>query len=271
MREMVALGSRLLIGLIVFTCADCALADPDAHARVSAFAGLPDWRGIWLSEAWPLNASGRVPGGEAQLKQTLQLLREPPYNPEWEQKYAAGMRNSAAVAAKTANFKLCARGFPALMEGPWMFQVAVLPEETLLVFENDQVRHVYTDGRQHPTGDDLWPTRLGDSVGHWQGGTLIVDTIARMSSEPLAPRAWLSVLSDHAHFTERIRMLSRDVLEDDLTIEDPVALARAWHMTLRFRRVAELGRMIPYDCTENDRNPVVDGKLTIAPAAAPPN
>jgi hypothetical protein len=186
-------------------------------------------------------------------------------NREWEQKYAAGMSNASALAARSANFKACSRSFPALMEGPWMFQIAVLPEETLLVFENDQVRHVYTDGRQHPAAEDMWPTRLGDSIGRWEDDTLIVNTTARTSSEPLAPRAWVSMLSDRAHFTERLRLLSRDELEDDLTIEDPVALARAWQITLRFHRVSQLNRMIPYDCTENDRNPVVDGKLTIAP------
>jgi hypothetical protein len=265
MREVLSSGCKLIVAVCVLAGSATAVADPNSPARVHAFAGLPDWSGIWQSTAWPLNASGRVPGGEAQLRKALQLLREPPYNPEWERRYAAGMSNASALAAKTANFKLCARSFPALMEGPWMFQIAVLPEETLLVFENDQVRHLYTDGRLHPAAEDLWPTRLGDSTGRWQGDTLIIDTIARTSSEPLAPRAWVSMLSDQAHFTERMRLLNRDELEDDLTIEDPVALARAWQITLRFHRVTQLNRMIPYDCTENDRNPVVNGKLTIAP------
>ena len=265
MRLVIASGCRLLLAFCVLAVSVRALADPNTHERVRAFAALPDWSGIWLSAAWPLDASGRVPGGEAQLIRTLQLIREPPYNPEWAQKYAAVMRDADAFAAKSANFKLCARSFPALMEGPWMFQIAALPQETLFVFENDQVRHVYTDGREHPAADDLWPTRLGDSIGRWKGDTLIVDTIARMPSEPLAPRAWASMLSDRAHFIERFRMVSRDELEDDVTIEDPLALARPWQMTLKFHRVVELKRMIPYDCTENDRNPVVDGKLTIAP------
>jgi hypothetical protein len=127
------------------------------------------------------------------------------------------------------------------------------------------VRHVYTDRGRHPAAEDLWPTRLGDSIGRWEDDTLIVDTIARTSTEPLAPRAWVSMLSDQAHFTERLHLQSRDELVDELTIEDPVALARPWHITLRYVRVAPLNRMIPYDCTENDRNPVVKGKLTIAP------
>jgi len=103
------------------------------------------------------------------------------------------------------DFKTCTRGFPAIMEGPQLFQIVVLPEETLLVFENQQVRHIYTDGRRHPSEEDLWPTRLGDSIGRWEGDTLVVDTIALTTSEPIAPRAWLSMLSDQAHFTERLR------------------------------------------------------------------
>ena len=193
----------------------------------------------------------------------LQLIRRPPYNTEWQARYDTAVADVATQTRLRATFKACSRSFPALMEAPWMFEVAVMPEETLLIFENGQVRHVYTDGRQHPSGADLWPTSLGDSVGHWQGDTLIVDTIARSASEPLAPRAWAAMLSERAHFTERLRLRGNE-LEDQLTIEDPLALAHPWQITLRFKRVTQMNRMLPYDCTENDRNPVVDGKMTIS-------
>ena len=156
------------------------------------------------------------------------------------------------------------------MEGPRAFQVAILPEETLIVFESGQVRHVYTDGRAHPSEDDLWPTDLGDSIGHWEGDTLVIDTIERKSSEPKVPGAWASLLSDQAHFTERLRMVDRDTMEDRITIVDPVALARPWKMAVQFKRRPHMQRMLPYDCTENERNPVVDGKVTIAPPREKP-
>jgi len=255
---------RISTTLLAFLCVSTAHAAPNSAARVRTFAALPDWTGIWQSAVWPTDVSGRAVGGEAQLRNRAQLLRHPPYNAEWESKFQAGMQNTAALAEENATFKICSRGFPAIMEAPWVFQIVVSPEETLLVFENDQVRHIYADGRRHPPKEDLWPTRLGDSVGHWEGDTLIVDTIAR-TSEPIAPRAWLSVLSDRAHFTERLRMVNRNEIEDQLTIEDPIALVQPWHMVLVFKRVPELNRMIPFDCTENDRNPVVDGKITITP------
>jgi hypothetical protein len=252
----------LALIFLALLCASAAFARPSSAQRARAFAALPDWSGIWQSAAWPLDVSGRLPGGEAQLRELLQFIRRPPYNAEWAARYDTAMADVAAQAARSATFKICTRSFPALMEAPWMFQVAVLPEETLLVFENGQVRHIYTDGRQHPTGADLWPTYLGDSIGRWEGDTLVVDTVARISSEPLAPRAWSAMLSDGAHFTERLRLHGID-LEDQLTIEDPIALASPWRITLTFKRVTQMNRMLPYDCTENERNAVVDGKMTI--------
>ena len=253
---------RTLAVCSVALLASAVHADASHATRAQTFAKLPDWTGIWQSAAWPLDVSGRPAGGDAQLQATLQTTRPPPYNAKWQATYDAALGDKAALAQKMKTLKVCERTFPQLMESPWMFQVAVLPEETLIVFENGQVRHVYTDGRPHLNGDELWPTQLGDSVGRWEGDTLVIDTIGRVA-EPLGPRAWFSVLSEQAHFTERLRRTPADELEDRLTIEDPETLARPWQMTLRFTHLADMKRMIPMNCTENDRNPVVDGEIKV--------
>ena len=265
---MKPVSTRWLLATVSLLCATCIHAATNDAARVRAFARQPNWTGIWQSTVWLSDASGRPPGGAAQVKATEQLWRDPPYNTAWETTYRATLSDAATIATKNAGGSWCLRTFPGVMEGPREFQIAILPEETLIVFESAQVRHVYTDGRAHPSEDDLWPTDLGDSIGHWEGDTLVVDTIARKSSEPMVPGAWASLLSEQARFTERLRMVDRDTLEDRMTIEDPVALARPWIMTLQFKRLTPV-RMLPYDCTENERNPVVDGKLTIAPPGEP--
>ena len=61
-------------------------------------------------------------------------------------------------------------------------------------------------------------------------------------------------------------MVSPDRMEDEITVVDPGALTKEWKATIPYQRVAGLDRMVHGDCNENDRNPVVDGKLTIAPA-----
>ena len=49
-----------------------------------------------------------------------------------------------------------------------------------------------------------------------------------------------------------------------MTIEDPERLAHPWTMRIRYRRVVDLTRMISTDCTENDRNPIVNGRVVIS-------
>jgi len=231
--------------------------------RTVDFSRLPNWSGLWVSGAWSVGISGRPIGGEDELKAKLQLIRSPPYNPVWAQKYELALQDKEALAARAATFKVCTRSFPALMEAPWQFEIATLPEETLFVFENGQVRHIYTDGRSHPQGDSLWATPLGDSIGHWEQQTLVIETVARSPSEPIAPRAWVATLSEEVRFTERLRRIDATTLEDQLRIDDPVSLSSPWVLTLRFRRITEMDRMIPTDCVENERNPVVDGKMVI--------
>ena len=148
------------------------------------------------------------------------------------------------------------------MESPQTFQVVSVPEETIILFEALERRIVYTDGRDHPAKRDLWPTRWGDSIGHWDGDTLVIDTVARTAG-PIGWLAGMSLLSEQAHFVERLRLMKSGELEDQMTIDDPVAFSRPWKVVIQYRRLTDIDRLLPYDCEENDRNPVVDGKLTI--------
>jgi hypothetical protein len=256
----------LCILLLALQASVVLAAEPAGGAnRVKAFATLPHWPGIWeIDNGVKRGLSGRTPGGAAQIKAQSQLAAHPPYNAEWDARYRADVANTAALAAYAASSKSCSSGFPVVMESPRIFQVVITPEETLIVFDNQEVRHIYTDGRPHPPEDVLWPTRMGDSIGRWEGDTLVVDTVARLAG-PIGYVAPMARLSEQARFTERIRMVSPNQLVDEMIIEDPVAFTRPWRVTLRYRRVSELDRLWPSDCYENDRNPVVDGKLTIAP------
>jgi hypothetical protein len=261
-------GSRIIALFVLSILASnlASSAELTSQQRAQAFASLPDWRGIWEVEAWTeRTAAGRPAGGIAAVKAKSALAGHPPYKPDWEARYQAGLKNLDAIRASEAQRKVCSFGFPVMMESPSLFQVVLLPEETMFVFVTQDVRHIYTDGRPHTPKDELWPTRMGDSVGRWEGNTLVIHTIARQATSPIAHASPLSLLSPEARFTERIRRVGPDRLENEMTIEDPVALSRPWKLTLAYRRVTELDRLGNYDCLENDRNPVIDGKLTIAP------
>jgi hypothetical protein len=260
-------ASLAVLALSATLLASVVGAAPNSRERVRAFARLPDWSGLWETSTSKqiTNPSGRSESGSFS---NSKLTGHPPYNAEWEQKYQA-MRNDPAITAKMANVsKGCGvgapasvRSFPNIMEAPMVFQVVVTPEQTLFVMDHGEVRHIYTDGRAHPGKDDLWPTLLGDSIGRWEGETLVIDTVARTAG-PISMFG-LAELSVQAHFTEKVRRIDQNTLENEMTIEDPVSLLRPWTITLRYDRVQDLDRFILYDC-DADRNLVEDGKLIIA-------
>lgn len=234
-------------------------------SRVRAFAALPDWTGLWEAEsAAVLLATGKF--------QSPKLWGTPPYNAEWEKKVRDAGPNAHAAAAQTGvlppALKVCApAGFPEIMEVPvpdYLFEMLVTPEQTLLVSTDGAIRHIYTDARRHPKGEDLWATPEGHSIGHWEGETLVIDTIARTAG-PVGPAPGAADLSEQAHFTERLRRLDADTLQNDMTIDDPLRFSHPWQLVIRYKRAKNVDRMIAVNCRENDRNPAVDGNFVITP------
>ncbi len=288
-----ALGLALLGTVAGVSCAvdpdKAETAESSASTR-SAQAKLPDWSGQWEIDGITPNATG---GLEQSLEDivggAIRQWGPPPYTadmrPRIERAEAFFERGQQAVrksgpSALTGSPK-CTFGYPFLMLfSPVMFEVLATPKETVLIFSSREVRHVYTDGRPHPAKEDLWPTDWGDSIGHWEGRTLVIDTIAVQSLAvlPVIPiyalggegtdEQVVAILSGQAHFIERIRMIG-DRLEDRMTIIDPVMFSAPWHIRRAYRRVANLHRMIYEDCTGEDRNSVVNGRYTLAPPPPP--
>jgi hypothetical protein len=75
----------------------------------------------------------------------------------------------------------------------------------------------------------------------------------------------IAELGDRAHFVERLRRVDADDMQNDLTIEDAPRFAHPWHISIRYKRVRNVDRMIHTDCIENERNVVVNGRMTITP------
>ena len=121
-----------------------------------------------------------------------------------------------------------------------------------------QVRHVHTGGRALPADPDL--TFNGTSVGHWEGDTLVVDTVG------LAPEASLGdgvTHSDKERIRERFRLVSPDMLEIVTRVEDPAVLTQPWVFSTRYARHRDWS-LAEYICEQNNRNGVDEtGKANI--------
>jgi hypothetical protein len=258
----------------------------------SAQAKLPDWSGQWEIIGSTPSATG---GFQQSLDEAVGAVRQwghPPYRPDirvlltpLDALVEQGNQETRKNGPSGVTMPACTFGYPLLMLfSPLMFEVLPTPKETVLIFSAREVRHVYTDGRPHTAKEDLWPTYWGDSIGHWEGQTLVIDTIAVQSAiqgpeSPLIPIVAfggdaneyrvIALLSRQAHFIERIRMIA-DQLEDRMTIIDPVAFSTPWHISRAYRRVAHVHRMIYEDCGGEDRNPIVNGRYTLSPPPPPP-
>lgn len=125
-------------------------------------------------------------------------------------------------------------GVPRIMLIPFPMQIVQIPGEVIMLFEYDHyIRHIHMDRRAHPKELDL--TWMGDSIGWWDGNTLVVDTAG------LNDMTWLDQVghphSDRLHVVERIERLDENTLQDDVTIDDPNAYKKPWggHQVFKLR------------------------------------
>jgi hypothetical protein len=116
-------------------------------------------------------------------------------------------------------------GIPRIMFFPQPHEIVQTPDRVFMFFERDHAfRQIWTDGRPHPK--DPEPTWMGDSVGHWDGDTFIVDTVG------FNDKSWLDFYgdphSDELHLTERYKRADHDTLTMQLIVDDPKAYTKTW-------------------------------------------
>ncbi len=245
---------------LVLLCAglvSCSQPVEPVDPRAEAFARLPDWRGIWISESgFDVGISGLTDDLGKPRARPLPLLD--PAGP-WTD---AGRQRTKEMLAGSANRKAQGWGYPMMMTSPAPLQFVITPEETLIVNIYQEVRHIYTDGRDHPKEEDRWVTTWGDSVGRWEGDTLVIDTIA--VREPVKFFQMVPPFSDQAHYVERLRKTAPDRIESQFTVEDPLTLSKPWTVHVAYRRTPNLDRLM-HDAFDNDRSELDGATFGIAP------
>jgi hypothetical protein len=124
------------------------------------------------------------------------------------------------------------------------------PKEVLMISQEDHmVRHIYLNKSHSPRVKPSW---YGESVGHYEGDALVVDTVG------LNNQTWVDNYrtphTDRLHVVERFHMVdSAKTLEVDIHVEDPGAFTTPWNAVQRYRR-AEQGPILESFCAENNAN-----------------
>jgi hypothetical protein len=196
--------------------------------------GHPDMTGVWLSGSSADLSKVTIPGQPMILT---------PYGAE---------RYRTVDHAKDPNTQCLPPG-PArmiMMLHPTM--LVQRPDMVLFLSESQNVfRIIYTDGRPHPEDVHDYPEWAGNSIGHWEGDTLVVDTVA------IKDRTWLDT-SGHEHsdklkLTEKFRLIDRNTLEMLVTYEDPVFFEKPF--TTRRLTKRQIGdRIFSHSCLENEKD-----------------
>lgn len=230
-----------------------------AQGAPTAAASTPDLSGIWARVVEPASrpfylyafqaaAPSMTPWGEARYKET---------------KPSHGARAVALEESNDPVFAACnPPGVPRVYLNPFPFQIANVPgRETLILYEYDHlVRHVYTDGRPHDTRSA--PSWMGDSIGRWEGNTLVVDTI-NFNDMTWIDRRGLPH-GEELHVVERFTRVDQNTLDVRVTVEDPQAYTAPWTAQLRYTLRPPEWRILELAC-EDDASFLQLERLTAQP------
>ncbi len=207
-------------------------------------AKLPDWGGIWAIQDGimfdPYNAHyvEDDPNSFGRGVGVGSYIKDMPLTPEYRKKYDEFL--AALEQGKSMDpMATCMQphGMPRQMGGtPSGPEIIMLPGQVRMTWRHhNATRRIYTDGRPHPSEDELVHSYMGHSIGHWEGDMLIIDTVGMMAGildQTGAP------VSDQVHVRERMKMVGPDLLYNEITITDPLALTKPWTVTRKYKRTS---------------------------------
>jgi hypothetical protein len=209
----------------------------------ASIAQLPDLNGVWEMTFGGAARSGRTTGaGDFGPPQAFSLT---PSYAAMQKEYQANPPHDSPMA------NCVPPGMPGIMTQPYPVEILYTPGMVTVIAEAFmQVRHIYTDGRSHPDDPDL--TYNGNSIGHWEGDTLVVDSVGFAKDTPLGMNVGVKH-SDKMHIVERFHLKDAKTLEIATTIDDPEALAKPWSRTTTYARHPDW-TLAEYICQQNNRN-----------------
>ena len=208
--------------------------------------GKPDLQGFYESISRGANQAleGQAPGGK-------DLIVDPPNGKLPMQPWAVEEKASRDLSERGYDDPTAhcfPQGVPRSMYVPQGVELIQTPDYIVFLLERTSWRIVPLDGRPHlPDSMRLWQ---GDSVGHWEGDTLVVDTAN------LNGKTWLGeggeVISYAAHVVERFTPVAPDSLSYEATISDPVVYTRPWTIGFPMRR--EKFQLLEAACHEEEHD-----------------
>ena len=236
-QSRLAAAAGLLVAAALFAAplmaADAALPTPSKIPRSAD--GKPDFSGIWqTTSAADYDLAPHQTRKDAPPGVGIVEGGEIPYTPQALEKK---LKNFAARDSDDPRLKCWTLGTPRGIYYPEPFQIFQRPQDVTVYFEfGDSVRTIHTDGTLHPvdTDQEFW---MGDSRGHWEGDTLVVDV------RDFNDLTWLSRAGDFhdeaLHIVERWKLLDANTIDYRAAIEDPNVFSHSWEIEVILYRHRE--------------------------------
>ncbi|MBK6673721.1 MAG: hypothetical protein IPG49_09695 [Proteobacteria bacterium] len=258
-RLTMACGFAALLALMA---SDLRAAAPTPSAAVPF-----DLSGVWMND----NTLDERMKREGRTRQTAEELRAgaatpeaPPLTPRYLEIYQRMQAETRRLAEGTATCEW--PGMPTIMTYPYPFEILSTPDRITFLFEAEsQVRRIFLNRTRHLGADDLDPSYNGDSIGRWEGTTLVIDTIGFNTRRPVRGLPH----SEQMRIVERITPIDSNTISNQITITDPEAFTRPMIINVQYSRRPDW-RIREYSCAENNRDaPDAEGQRTGGVVAAP--
>jgi hypothetical protein len=202
-----------------------------------------------LTGAWEPMGGGRGANPKTAPPPAGPIVLKPEYAKAYDAKRQADAEATKRGEPPASAAVLCSPyGMPRMMAvASYPVEILQTPGQITIVTEAfSEVRRVYMDEPQQPI-DDVPPGYYGHSVGRWDGQTLVIDTVGIKETVP----GYNNIPhSSQMRITERIRLVTPDVLHNQITIEDPVVLEKPVVYTLAYRRLPGY-KMVEFVCENN--------------------
>jgi hypothetical protein len=233
---MMVKASRVHIAALI-AAAGLAVGSTQAAQQRSASAGgeggaVPDFSGVWRT----INAPA-APREGTTLRWLPAAGELPPFNAEYMAKYKKVQASRESGSEETEPVARCLPpGMPYFTLSQYGLEI-VQSKNKIAMFSEwmDAYRRIYLDGRTMPKIFDA--SYMGYSTGHWEGDTLVVETI-NLRDDTVLDR-YGSPHSDATKIVERIRLVDPNTLENAHVVTDPKAFTKPWEFVRRYRRAAD--------------------------------
>jgi hypothetical protein len=243
-RKLLFLAVALVVGAtgsnLVYAQSKKPIINPPPTAKDWAnLAKLPDWSGVW---------NPKITDQDKQAKTNM-----PPWIPAANEMIQFQLAEEKAGRPPPLFVNCLPEAMPS-----WMLithnamEILFTPGRVTMLGESDgnRLRRIYTDGRPHPEDPD--PTFHGHSIGKWEGDTLVIDTVGILPQSLIAISEAAGVPNNgDMRVIERIHLVGKDELHDEIEVIAPKVLTKPWKTTrIFFRQRAQKYDIVEGVCLE---------------------